>query len=299
MEATHVLALAAEHDLQLDPASLGFNEAGLDYQVVFATSLAGQRWVLRIPRRDDVSRKMGEEAKILEFVKPLLTVNVPDWRIHSPRLAAYPMLPGEPGLTLDPATGEPLWHFDRENPAYCIELGRLIARLHSIDVEAARAAGIPVLEAAEVRSGWLRDLAEVRESFRVPNVLLERWTAWIRDDSLWPEFTVFTHGELYPAHLLLENGVDIRSVIDWSTAQVTDPAVEFMYHFMLASPESFALTVRAYEEAGGRHRANLVGQCEALIGAGPLTYARFALVSGESEHRRSAEELLESAAVEA
>lgn len=299
MDATHVLALAAEHGLALDPASLGFNEAGLDYQVAFAADASRQRWVLRIPRREDVSLKMGAEAAILGFVGPRLAAGVPDWRIHSPRLAAYPMLPGEPGLTLDPGTGEPLWHFDRENPDYCIELGRLIAELHSIDAEAARAAGIPVKEPSEVRSGWLGDLSEVGASFNVPDVLLERWTRWIRDESLWPGFTVFTHGELYPAHLLLEDGRRIRSVLDWTTAGVTDPAVDFMYHYMLAGPEAFALTVRTYEEAGGRHRPRLAAQCEALIAAGPLTYARFALVTGKPEHRVSAQELLDSAAADA
>ncbi|MGL3806341.1 macrolide 2'-phosphotransferase [Paeniglutamicibacter sp. R2-26] len=299
MDATQVLALAAEHGLALDPASLGFNEAGLDYQVVFATDASGQRWVLRIPRREDVSLKMGAEAAILGFVGPRLAAGVPDWRIQSPRLAAYPLLPGEPGLTLDPVTGEPLWHFDREDPAYCIELGRLIAELHSIDAEAARAAGIPVQTPAEVRSGWLSTLSEVGGSFRVPDVLLEKWTRWIRDDGPWPGFTVFTHGELYPAHLLLEGGSRIRSVLDWTTAGVTDPAVDFMYHYMLASPEAFALTVRTYEDAGGRPRPRLEAQCQALIAAGPLTYARFALATGKPEHRASAQDLLDSAAADA
>ncbi|GAA1497368.1 macrolide 2'-phosphotransferase [Paeniglutamicibacter kerguelensis] len=298
MDTTQILALASDHGLALEPASLRINEAGLDYQVVFATSTADQRWVLRIPRRPDVSVKIKEEATILDFVKPRVMFNVPDWRIHSDALIAYPLLPGEPGLTLDTETGEPIWNFDRENPAYCVELGQLIAQLHAIDPETARAAGIPVHHASDVRSSWLNDLAKVRGAFSIPNVLLERWTAWIREDSYWPTFTVFTHGELYPAHLLLQSGVKICSVLDWTTARVTDPAVEFMYHYMLASPEAFAMTVRAYEAAGGPHRPNLIGQCEALIAAGPVTYACYALTTGEPEHRVSAQKLLDSAASE-
>ncbi|MBP2215859.1 hypothetical protein [Arthrobacter sp. CAN_C5] len=42
-------ALAAGHGLELDPESLRFNEASLDYRVVFATALDGEQWVLRRP----------------------------------------------------------------------------------------------------------------------------------------------------------------------------------------------------------------------------------------------------------
>lgn len=68
-----------------EPGSVRFEEAGLDYRVAFAVRLGtGERWVLRIPRRPDVSAKVAQERAILDLVRPRLSVRVPDWRIHAP-----------------------------------------------------------------------------------------------------------------------------------------------------------------------------------------------------------------------
>lgn len=115
-----------------------------------------------------------------------------------------------------------------------------------------------------------------------------RWRAWLDDDGLWPRETVLTHGELYPAHLLLDGSSRILSVLDWATAGVGDPVLDLMYHHLIAPPESFAVTVRAYEELTGRHEPRLAARCEALVAAGPLSCALFALVSGKAEHRAQA-----------
>src|SRR5690554_3115542 len=100
---SRVVALAERHGLTVDADSVTFNDAGLDYQVAFATAQDQARWVLRIPRRDDVADKIVEEDRILRLVRGELSVLVPDWRIQSRELIAYPSLPGEPGLTMSDA----------------------------------------------------------------------------------------------------------------------------------------------------------------------------------------------------
>jgi macrolide phosphotransferase len=287
-------ALAARHGLSIDPGSLRFVEAGLDYRVAFATAEDGREWVLRIPRRADVSEKIAGEERILRLVRARLSVAVPDWRIHERDLIAYPSLPGEPGLTLD-ADGQPAWHFDRENPDYARSLGRLIAELHGIDAAQAREAGVPVQSAEEARREWSERLERVSEAFRVDAALLGRWSAWIDDDGLWPEYTALTHGELYPAHLLLAPDGGILSVLDWTTAGVGDPALDFMYHHMLSTPETFRTATAAYEEITGRLPRHLAERCESLQAAGPLNYAVYALTTGEPEHLAAARAQLDSA----
>ncbi|STE22488.1 macrolide 2'-phosphotransferase I [Escherichia coli] len=44
---------------------LTVNELGLDYRIVIATVDDGRRWVLRIPRRAEVSAKVEPEARVL------------------------------------------------------------------------------------------------------------------------------------------------------------------------------------------------------------------------------------------
>ncbi|MDN6332005.1 MAG: aminoglycoside phosphotransferase, partial [Micrococcaceae bacterium] len=87
-----VRALAARHDLDLAEEGITFNESGLDYRVAFGheDSEVAQQWVLRIPRRDEVSATLGEERAILDFVRPRLSVAVPAWRISTAELIAYP-----------------------------------------------------------------------------------------------------------------------------------------------------------------------------------------------------------------
>ena len=222
MSQATVLDLAKAHGLNLSADGLGINEAGLDYRVVFAADEEGTDWVLRIPRRADVTEKIADEARILDFVRSRISVAVPDWRIQTPELIAYPLLPGEPGLTLSDE-GEPEWHFDIESVDYAASLGRLIGELHSIDTADAAAAGIPTQTADDVRAEWSERLDTVSASFTIASELSERWKAWLGNDRLWPEFTAFTHGELYPAHLLLGGDSRIRSVLDWTTAKVGDP----------------------------------------------------------------------------
>lgn len=262
------------------------DEAGLDYRVAFVRATGGEDWVLRVPRRPDVVAGLSEERRILEFVQPRLSVAVPGWQVCREELVAYRRLPGEPGLTLD-ASGQPVWHFDPSSSGFAAALGRLIAELQALDVEAAREAGVPVRSMLEVRAQWRADLERVRAAFEVARPLQDRWEAWLRDDTLWPERVAFTHGELYAAHVLVEDPSRIVGVLDWTTAQVGDPAVDFTYQHMMG-PAAFEATVAAYLEAGGVPLPRLAERCAALAAAAPLAYGRFALKSGDPRHRTAA-----------
>ena len=288
-----VRALASRHDLDLAEEGITFNEAGLDYRVAFGheDSEAAQQWVLRIPRRDDVAAALGEERAILDFVRPRLSVAVPDWRISTDELIAYPLLPGFPGLTLDDA-GEPLWNVDTESEAYADSLARVVAELHTLDTEQAHAAGVPHEDPAQVRARWRADLERVRAEFVVSDDLVGGWEAWLADDGLWPQSTVFTHGELYPAHLLLDEHEDIVSVLDWTTARVSDPVVDFAFHCMISSAEIFERTVARYTELTGREEPRLAERCASLLAASPLSHGLYALATGLEEHRAAAASML-------
>ena len=281
-----IVTLAASYDLAIDPSSVSINEAGLDYRVAFANARDGQAWVLRMPRRPDVSAKLEEEARILEFVAPRLSVAVPQWAVYNEQLIAYPRLPGKPGLTLD-EEGQPVWHFEPTSSAYAVSLGTLIAALHSLNGETAAAAGVPALSASEVREQWRSHLETVQAEFEIAQGLLSRWHAWLANDELWPRVAMFTHGELYPAHVLMDERHQILGVLDWTTAKISDPAIDFTYQYMMAGP-SFELTVRAYVEAGGAAHPKLPERCAEIIAAGPIVYGLYALQTGQPEHRASA-----------
>ncbi|MFH0245440.1 macrolide 2'-phosphotransferase [Streptomyces sp. HK10] len=290
-----VIALAAVHGLHLSARDATVNEAGLDYRVVMAFDTSGRRWVLRVPRRADVSEGTAAERRILELVAPVLAedgVAVPDWQVRSPELIAYPALPGAPGLTLTDA-GEPNWHMDPASPDYAERLGRLLARLHSIAPERAGAAGVEVRAPARVRQAWRDDIARVSEAFTVSPALAEAWRAWLEDDTCWPERTVMTHGEIYPAHVLLDEEGTITGVLDWTTARVDDPARDLSFQYGAAGEEMLQATLTAYERAGGRVHPGLAAQAKDLWDASPIGYALYALTTGAETDRATAAAMLD------
>lgn len=281
-------ALAAQQGLDLDPSTLELNEVGLDFRVGMGRTAEGELWVLRVPRRTDMAEQIAAEAAILDLVAPLLPVAVPSWKIQSSELIAYPALPGVPGLTIDPA-GELHWRLDLNSPRYAEELGALLAKLHGIDAEQARAAGAALETPARVRERWRRDLASVTAEFSVAEHLTRRWGAWLADDSYWPTWSVFTHGELYPAHVLVDEDDTITGVLDWTTAKVSDPARDFAFHRGMASPEIFERTVSAYVRAGGNIWPRLADHAAESWSASPLIYGVYALQTGLAEHRVAAQ----------
>src|SRR5690606_6159241 len=148
---------------------------------------------------------------------------------------------------------------------------RFVAALHALGPDEARAAGVPVETPESLRATWRANVERVAGELPVAPDLLARLRAWLDDDGLWPTATTMTHGELYAAHVLVDDPGTITGVIDWSTAKVGDPAVDFVYQHMMGGP-AFEATARAYEEAGGRSHPRLAERCAALAAAGPILY---------------------------
>lgn len=81
---------------------------GLDFVVLRAVDADGNRWIVRAPRRAAAARAAVTEARVLRLVAPRLRVAVPEWRVHTPDIIAYPLLSGTPAVTLG-AEG-PTWN---------------------------------------------------------------------------------------------------------------------------------------------------------------------------------------------
>lgn len=109
-----LLSLAKQNGLLIVEESLEINESGMDFRVAFATDEEGRRWVLRQPRREDVWERAENERKVLDVIRGSIPAQVPDWRICTPELIAYPLLEGDPIAVVDPAGGGYVWQFPRK-----------------------------------------------------------------------------------------------------------------------------------------------------------------------------------------
>ncbi len=125
MTIQDIQSLAEAHGLLLTD-KMNFNEMGIDFKVVFALDTKGQQWLLRIPRRDGMREQIKKEKRILELVKKHLSVEVPDWRISSTELVAYPILKDNPVLNLDAETYEIIWNMDKDSPKYITSLAKTL-----------------------------------------------------------------------------------------------------------------------------------------------------------------------------
>lgn len=281
-----ILNLARAHGLALNPESFRIIEMGLDFRVVLADTPDGQGWALRIPRRPAVMEQSQVEGEVLKLVAPHLSASLPDWRIHSGTLIAYPSLPGVPGLELD-EEGKPAWAVDPATADYSLSLAELLAQLHHIDSDEAAETGVPVHTPEQARQEWRDRINQVAAEFTIAGHLRDRWEAWLAEDSYWPEHSVLTHGEIYPGHTLVREG-RISGVLDWTTAAVTDPAKDFLFHQATATPEAFELTLNRYRELGGRTWPRLAEHCAEMFSANALGYGSYALTTGDPAHREAA-----------
>ncbi|MGH8905434.1 MAG: macrolide 2'-phosphotransferase [Egibacteraceae bacterium] len=290
-----VADLAGRHGLKTVADRIVFNEIGLDYRVAFASTADGTQWVLRIPRRSDVIEGSMTESRILALVRRHLPVQVPDWRIHSDELIAYPLLSGTPGVTLDAQTGELRWNFDKHSAIFAATLGQALAALHAIDHEEARAAGLRVLRPVEVRAEIQANIDKVKGELEVADDLLRRWQAWLADESFWPEHSTVIHGDLHVGHVLVDADARATGILDWTEARVADPATDFMVHLHAFGDEGLEQLLAEYEKAGGRTWPRLKDHCAELLSAFAVNYALWALNTNNQEHLQAARTQLQNA----
>jgi aminoglycoside phosphotransferase (APT) family kinase protein len=287
-----LLEAARQLGLKLTTDQADFDGSGLDFLVVHAKDEEGTPWIVRTPRRPDVAKAARVEASALKLIRPALPVAVPDWRVFSSEVIAYPKLEGTPAVTVDPARG-PTWNIiDPKAPseAFIDSFAGALAALQAISPEAAESAGVPVKTMAEVRRSIGAAMSATRDALRPSDATWARWTAWLEGGETFPEHVALVHGDLHPGHMLLDPGGRLVGILDWTEAQVTDPAVEFaMFFGCFGRPATEALAAR-FERAGGRTWPRLVDHAAERWAVFPALAAEWALRTGNEavlEHARS------------
>ncbi|MEG3848076.1 macrolide 2'-phosphotransferase [Microcoleus sp. herbarium19] len=289
-----VLELSHNNGLNIEESSIQFNESGLDFQVVLATDVDGTRWILRLPRREDVLPSVDKEKRTLELIAPLLSVDVPRWTICTDELIAYRALNGVPAGTIDPEAKAYVWEIDLANvPNQFYEsLAKGIVSLHQVGVEKARAVGLPVKTAEEVRVEMKHRMDAAKSEFGVGQTLWERWQSWLYNDEVWMQETVLTHGDLHAGHILINEQAQVTGFIDWTEASVADPARDFVAHYRTFGQDALNKLISAYAEAGGRTWSRMADHVIELNATFAIEIAEFALKSGLDEYRQMAVQML-------
>ena len=202
-------------------------------------------WIVRIPRRVEVSGWMETECALLPLLAAALPVAVPRFELIARNgvvAVAYRKLPG---AALQPRDTRPAG-----------EVGRFLAALHALPVARAVGLGVPGGE-----PGWWREQRQIRmDAFRAAALPLlhgrDRLAAEavldaaLSDDAFDFE-PALIHGDLGPEHILCESG-RVSAVIDWTDARIGDPALDLAWLMHGTSPRFAADVQAAYGEADER-----------------------------------------------
>jgi len=289
-----IVSLAKKHGIEVEPLSVKSNESGLDFLAVFARSTDGASWVMRSPRRPDVVESAAYEKKVLDLIIDRLPVAVPNWQVHTPELIAYRLLDGVPIGTINHEAKVYEWYLEPQSiPEQFIQsLAEAMVALHAIDHEAVRHAGIRVHQPAEVRRALAVKMEEIKRIFGVSRALWERWQSWLADDTCWPRHSVLVHGDLHPGHILVHPDGRVTGLLDWTEAEVADPATDFTAYCLIFGESGLAELLKRYEKAGGRVWPRMQEHIIERMSASPVLLADFALKSGLEEYMTMARNAL-------
>ena len=116
---------------------------------------------------------------------------------------------------------------DKDSPNYIQSLAKILVQLHAIPKEEVVLNGLEVTTPESLRSEISERLRLVKSELGISNDLENRYKKWLDNDTLWPNFTKFIHGDLYAGHILTYADGNVCGIIDWSTARISDISQDF------------------------------------------------------------------------
>ncbi|GGZ05249.1 Mph(A) family macrolide 2'-phosphotransferase [Streptomyces geysiriensis] len=247
--------------VELVPESARADDSGWDFRVVHIRATDGTHWILRRPRRPEASAQLAVEGAVLAAVRGRIAVPVPDWRLHTPELVAYPRLPGVAAGSEDPDTLVYDWAMDplARPDRYLEPLARCLVTVHSTPLDDTwELPGAHPADPVTVRSRIADKLTRARAELELPDHQVARWRKWLDDDCLWPDRLVLVHGDVHPGHTLVESRPSgppaLSGLLDWANAGVGDPAADFVDMLYAGGTDVLDRLLDAYRTAGGEVR---------------------------------------------
>jgi len=203
------------------------------------------RLIFRFPRDEGTAEDLGRELRLLPALAPTVSFRVPE-----PRWVGS--WNGHPFWGYRKIEGRPLGAGDPNARAVLLgELASMVAELHSFPTHlACELLGMEgTTRAWKARYEALRDEAAERVvpllGGRASSRMGKVFAAFLRDPF---DFTpVLVHGDLGAEHVLVDSR-DRRLIglIDFETARIGDPAIDFVGFWITLGPERTAAIVGAY-----------------------------------------------------
>lgn len=287
-----ILRLAVKHGIQMQRIT-STNELGLDFQTAIGESVDGIKWILRIPRRENMFSQIEKEKNNLNFLKSKINFDIPDWKVVSPELVAYPLLTDKPALEVEATKQEFIWNIDLNFYKYSESLGLILCELHNLTQEA-KEFGLSLRTSEIIRKDFLDEIFLIKNQLGISPHLEKQWRTWIDNDTYWPTFSTLIHGDLYAGHTLVNSEEQITGIIDWSEMQIGDSSLDFAGQYTGLGETHLDKTLLVYEKSGGKTWPKMKEHIIQRALAAPIKFAVFALNTKNDSHIQAAKEQLNS-----
>lgn len=247
-----------------------------------ATLADGRELVIRVAEDDAAERELAEESFALRTLtagaREMLPFQVPtcigETRVGEARALVTELMPG---FQIEAA------HVPGGRGA-AISIGQATAAVHGLPASVVRAAGLPIRDAAGVRSEIQQLVDRAASTGRVPARLTARWRDATGDGELWRFETTVTLAGLQAQSFLFEDdpqeGPQVIGVLGWRGLSVGDPAEDLGW--LSGAPDAAEDVHSAYVAASSRATDDAL-RVRARLHA-ELEFARW-LVHGEEQRR--------------
>lgn len=244
-----------------------------------------ERCVFRFPKYPHVIELLKVETSILRFIRPYLPLPVPDPEfVHldgqpvGGAFQGYPIIPGKPLLR---ATFQEI-DSQETLEALADQLAGFLKALHSLPTGEAIELTLPIYETVLEYQDMFTRIQEKLFGFMRPDA--RRWAAdhfetFLSAASNFAYSPVLRHGDFGTSNLLFDaTRQQITGVIDFSSAGLGDPAVDFA-GLLSSYGESFLLQcLRSYPQLEG-----FLNRVQFYRGVFALEEALFGIENGDKE----------------
>ena len=189
--------------------------------------IVNRKWVIRFTKTDYGKEMMALEARLMRFLHPLVSMNLPFPVKHEDGVLVYELLDGEDFLRHD-------WQQldDAQQNEIAEKLGSFLKELNDVPLQNS-GWEMPLTLAPVTRETWLDVYDRVQE--KVCPILLPHQVEWLSnlfgpalDQKDFFDFApAMIHGDLGPYHLLFNRDAQqLVGVIDFAMAGIGDPAAD-------------------------------------------------------------------------
>ncbi|MFB9862244.1 phosphotransferase [Rufibacter immobilis] len=156
--------------------------------------------------------------------------------------------------------------------------------LHACAPEAAAQAELNISIPTQVRETLSAQMDRVNHEIGVAEALWLQWQLWLSGDSYWPPHSCLVHADLQAAHILVDDASRVTGLLDWTEAEVSDPAIDFVSFLSIFGEQALHQLLAYYRRHGGKTWPRMEEHIRQRQAAYGVNIGLFVLLSGEQDY---------------